>query len=136
MPGNIIFAEIMNKCKDERFTKEEALVFYKDIYDNLPKEKKQSYHYQNSKWYKIYSKYRDVSVIYISNRDFLLCRDMVFATIVISFLYAISVGMKLFEFNLTYLCFLCMMFIVNICATHLKAKRFAYNVLAYDILHR
>lgn len=136
MPGSIIFTEIKDKCKDKRFTKAEALEIYNDIYSNLPKEKKQSYQYQNSKWYKIYSKHRDVSIIFISNRDYLLCRDMVSATIMIFFLYVLSVEMRLFEYNFTYVCFLGAMFIVNINATHLKAKRFAYNVLAYDISHQ
>lgn len=135
MPGNIIFTEIKTKCKDKRFTREQALEIYKDIYESLPVEKKKCYEYQNSRWYKIYSKHRDVAMIFISNRDYLLCRDMVFATISIACVYGVGVRMKLFKFNLTYIWFLLGMFVVNIFATHLKAKRFAYNVLAYDISH-
>ncbi len=133
MPGEIIFIEIKDKCRDKRFTREQALVAYEDIYKNLPDEKKKSFEYQNARWYKIYSKHRDVAMIFVSNRDYLFCRDMVFATISIVCVYSVGVGMKLFEFNFIYVCFLVIMFVVNIFATHLKAKRFAYNVLAYDI---
>lgn len=136
MPGNVIFAQIKDKCKDDRFTKDEVMKVYKDIYDGMPCDKKESNKYQNSKWYKIYSKHRDVSIVFISNRDYLLCRDMVFATIMLFFLYLIGTVVDLFDFSLTYLGFLGIMIVINIYATHLKARRFAYNVIAYDISHQ
>jgi len=136
MPGDVIFTQINDKCKDQRFTKEEVLKVYKDIYDDMPTNKKECNKYQNSKWYKIYSKHRDVSIVFISNRDYLLCRDMVFATIMLSFFYLIGTAMKLFDISLTYLVFLGIMIVVNIYATHLKARRFAYNVIAYDVSHQ
>lgn len=136
MPGNVIFDQIKDKCKDDRFTKEEVMIVYKNIYDDMPSDKKESNKYQNSKWYKIYSKHRDVSIVFISNRDYLLCRDMVFATIMLSFLYLIGTALDLFDFSITYLGFLGIMIVINIYATHLKARRFAYNVIAYDISHQ
>lgn len=133
MPGNIIFKEIETNCKDDRFTTEQALERYADIYANFPTDKKKSYKYQNAKWYMIYSKHRDVTMILVSNRDFLLCRDMVFVTITLIVLYIISVIMNLFQFNLVYILFLLGLLFVNLFTTHSKAKRFTYNVIAYDI---
>lgn len=135
-PGYTIFSDIEKDNIDDRFLKEEALKYYKDIYENMPKDNKKAYLYQNEKWYKIYSKIRDVSMIHTSNRDYLLCRDMFFSTISLAVLYTLSVVLDLFVFNKIYVLFLITMFFMNLAATHIKAKRFAYNVIAYDLTHR
>lgn len=96
-PAYTVFTDIEKDDVDDRFLKTEVIKRYKDIYTNMPEDKKQVYLYQNSKWYKIYSRNRDVPMIYSSNRDYLLCRDMFISTISLSVLYILSIVVKLFE---------------------------------------
>lgn len=135
-PAYLVFSNIKNGNVDDRFLKEDAMIKYKDIYTNMPEDKKQAYLYQNAKWYKIYSKNRDVAMIYSSNRDYLLCRDMFISTISLLFWYILSSVVGFFEFNIIYLLFLFVMLFVNLLTTHIKARRFVYNVISYDLAHR
>lgn len=134
-PAYTVFSNIEKNDVDDRFVKTEVIKQYKEIYANMPEDKKQGYIYQNANWYKIYSKHRDVSMIYSANRDYLLCRDMFISTISLFVLYIISVIAKLFNFNIFYILFLIVMLIVNQLTTHIKARRFVYNVIAYDLTH-
>jgi hypothetical protein len=81
MPGEKIFSKIMKKGIDKRFTVKQVQLKYKVIFENIPTDKKEKYHYENSEWYKIYHQYRDKTMIAISHRDFLLCRDIFCSTI-------------------------------------------------------
>lgn len=134
-PACTIFLDIEKKDGDERFLKKDAMERYKDIYANMPENMGEKDKYQNAHWYKIYSKHREVGMIYSSHRDYLLCRDMFISTISLSVLYAISVFAKLFEFNMIYTLFLGAMLVINLVTTHVKARRFVYNVIAYDLAH-
>lgn len=134
-PAYTVFSDIESGKVDDRFSKSDAIKRYKNIYANMPDDKNDVDIYQNSNWYKIYSKYRDVDMIYFSNRDYLLCRDMFISTISLLFLYVASIVIKLFKFNTIYVVFLLAMLIVNLLTTHIKAKRFVYNVIAYDLTH-
>lgn len=135
-PAYSVFSNIEKNDLDDRFLKDEVTKPYKDIYVNMPEDEKQADLYQNANWYKIYSKNRDVSMIYSSNRDYLLCRDMFISTISLLVIYMLSIVVKLFEFNIIYVLFLVAMLFVNLWTTHIKAKRFVYNVIAYDLTHR
>ena len=135
-PAYTVFSNIQKNDMDGRFLKTEAIKQYQDIYANMPEDKKAAGIYQNANWYKIYSKHRDVAMIYSSNRDYLLCREMFISTISLSVLYMISIITKLFEFNAFYILFLATMLLVNLLTTHIKARRFVYNVIAYDLAHR
>lgn len=134
-PAYTIFSDIEKKDVDGRFMKTEAMERYKDIYANMPEDMKQADKYQNVQWYKIYSKHREVGMIYSSNREYLLCRDMFVSTISLSILYTISIYVKIFEFNKIYTVFLVAMLLINLLTTHIKARRFVYNVIAYDLTH-
>jgi hypothetical protein len=137
VPGETIFSNLKEKHTDKRFTWEQAKEIYKSVYDNLPENKKEQYIYENSEWYKIYNKHRDVMMIKISNRDFLVCRDIYFTTIITIILYFVLVLIfKVIIFDCKYIGYLmCMLFISNI-GTRNKAKRFVYNVISYDITNR
>ena len=87
LPGEYIFTEIKAKNKDIRFTTEEALQRFSAIYSNIPTNDRKKRIYENSQWYKIYSKHRENPVIFISNRNYLLMRDMYISTFVILMLY-------------------------------------------------
>lgn len=133
-PGGKIFTKIKDNNKDIRFTTEQALEKYEDIYSNFPTTLKKRYKYENSKWYSIYHRYEKVEKIYNANKDYLLCRDMHIATYVITVLY-IVIGLLSSAVNVTWQCVLCeivFLLITNVAARQ-KAKRLAYNVIAYDL---
>lgn len=133
-PGGVVFTKIKDNNKDIRFTTEQALEKYKDIYSNFPTTLKERYKYENSKWYGIYHKYQNVEKIYNSNRDYLLCRDMHIATYVMTVLY-IVMGAFSVVVNLTLPCVFYevgFLIITNVAARQ-KAKRLVYNVIAYDL---
>lgn len=133
-PGEVVFKKIKDNNNDIRFTTEQALEKYKDIYSNFPTTLKERYKYENSKWYSIYHKYQKVEKIYNANRDYLLCRDMHIATYVITVLY-IVIGAFSAAVNLTLPCVLYeigFLIITNVAARQ-KAKRLVYDVIAYDL---
>ena len=132
-PGYTIFSEIEKNNKDDRFITEDVKEKYKNIYDNMPQDKKILYKYQNKCWYEIYSKNRNEDVIYNSNRDYLLCRDIFFATIFMFFIYGCSIMLKFFSFNWIFMVFMVVMLIINYFTTMFKAKRLVYNVIAFDL---
>jgi hypothetical protein len=137
MPGETIFSKLKTKNIDKRFTGEQAKEIYKFVYDNLPENKEERYIYENSEWYKIYNKHRDKMMIKISNRDFLLCRDIYFTTIVTIILYLVLVFMfKAIIFDCKYIGYLICMLVISNIGTRNKAKRFAYSVISYDITNQ
>ena len=134
LPGEYIFTEIKNKNKDIRFTTDKALQKYSHIYSKIPINLDERKKYENSQWYKIYNQYREAPMVFMSNRNYSLMRDMYISTMVILVLYFIAC----FFFNwLTYeklfIIYLLGILIITNVATHIKAKRFVYNVIALDI---
>ena len=135
LPGFIIFTKMKESVRDIRFTKEDAMDKYKNIYDNMPKDQKNKERYENIEWYKIYSSYKKEEKIRISNREFLLCRDINLMTISLLIMYALFVGLKALEFSKIIIAILIMEFIVSNIAMRANANRLAYNVISEDI-HR
>lgn len=134
LPGETIFTEIKNNPHDKRFTKEQANNKYKDIYDTMPTDKKEKYIYENSKWYSLYTKYRDINMIEFSNRDYLLCRDIYISNITLIVLYLITTfWFQIITFDYEYLFYLLFMLIITNIGTQQKGRRFAYNVIALDL---
>lgn len=135
LPAKIIFSKIENgKLKDIRFTRNEVLTKYENIYRYIPTDKNEKYEYENSEWYKIYSLNRNESVIFYSQRDFLLCRDIFFNTFFILILYVINIfTLKIFSFHLYYIIFLIFMLLLSFIITHSKALKFVTNVIAFDL---
>jgi hypothetical protein len=133
-PGEKIFSKIQKGTFDKRFNCEEAQKIYSDIYELLPKEKKDKFVYENAEWYKIYNKYRDVKMIMISNRDFLLCRDIYFSTIVNIIIYlCLTFIFKAIVFDWRYIGYLFVMLILSNLGTRNKGNRFVSNVITFDI---
>ena len=74
-------------------------------------------------------------MVYVSNRDYLLCRDMTSSTVVILILYFIfSVGLKLIPFRRECIVYLLIMFLITNIATRTKGMRMVNNVLICDLL--
>jgi hypothetical protein len=133
-PGEKIFSKIQNGTFDKRFNCEEAQKIYSKIFELLPKEKKDKFVYENAEWYKIYNKYRDVKMIMVSNRDFLLCRDIYFSTIVNIIIYlGLTFVFKTIVFDWRYIGYLAVILILSNFGTRNKSSRFVSNVIALDI---
>lgn len=139
-PGEKVFSDIFKGCKDIRIEKNDALNSYGNIksrIDELEGKSKEKRKYENSQWYKIYHKYRNEEMIFVSNRDYLLCRDIFISTVSIMILYiSFTLIFKIIKFSSIYfICLLVLLVISNI-SCHLKAKRMVFNVIAYDLSER
>ena len=137
LPGETIFTKMKTKNFDKRFSRKDVLSIYSNIYNSFPNKKKDRYTYENNEWYKIYSKYRKVTMIAISNRDYLLCRDIYFSTIVVIIIYLIlTLLFKIITFDCRYIGYLVTMLIISNIGTRIRGRRLACNVIAYDITNR
>jgi len=134
LPGETVFSRMKMKVKDIRFTQQQILERYKSIYDNMPSQRENKYRYENSAWYTIYNRYRDNNMVYISNRDYLVCRDMTSSTVVILILYSIfSIALQIIPFKIECVIYLVAMFIVTNIATRTKGERMVNNVIICDL---
>lgn len=138
LPGCRIFVDLKNKERDIRFKKDDAIKKYKNIYDNMPVEKKKIAKYQNAAWYGIYKRYRDAGSVYTANRDYLLCRDLYISTLSMAVLYILIVlffyivkGNDIF--SIEFCVILLIEGVLTNLAMHGKGWRFCYNVIAEDI---
>lgn len=132
-PGEVIFKNIETNHKDYRYTQEKALEKYHNIYENMPKAKKDKSSYQNDQWYQLYSKHRNVPIIFNSHRDYLLCRDIYFATILVSVFYIFIIFLNNISISWNFIILELALLIVSNIATRQRAKRFVGNVIAYDL---
>lgn len=133
-PGEKVFENIKNKHSDYRYTKEKALEDYKDIYENMPESKSNKKAYENDQWYQIYSKHRNVPMVFHSHRDYLLCRDIYFATIIIVVFYALfTFLLKVITFSWHLLVLEAVFLICSNVAARQRGNRFVSNVIAYDL---
>ena len=137
MPGTTVFTDIMNeKIKDERFTREAVLAQYSETYEkldgiSLEKERKKQ---ENAAWYIIYKRHKTEKMIEVSNRDYLLCRDLTSINIIMMIVYLIfSIALQMFELKYKVMGFLCLMYFILMIASRLKARRFVLNVIAADV---
>ncbi len=134
LPGERVFSDIKRKCKDTRFSSNEASELYKEVYKSIKKaDKKSKKRVENHNWYLIYKKYESHEQILTSQRDYLLCRDLVFMTFYIFIGYIIlqisrldvvswkMIGVFIVEFAISWVC------------ACIKGRRFVYNVIALDI---
>lgn len=135
-PGEKIFETIKDKDNcDNRFTKDEALKKYADVYESLALEKSKDKrkNMSNAAWYKIYVKYETNKKIEILNRDYLLCRDMNIATLWTIIFYFLMIVLRIFILDWRILLLLFVEVIATLISTHNKQWRFAYTVIATDI---
>lgn len=133
-PGQKIFSDIKSNNIDDRFTDTEVLNKYENIYKNLPVNKSEREKYENIKWYELYDKHRNESIVFISNRDYLLMRDIYIISLISLLIYLISLYfVQWLTFSESYVLFLLIMIFSSLWVARVKAKRFVYNVIAVDI---
>ena len=76
-------------------------------------------------------------MVYVANRDYLVCRDMTSSTVVILVLYFIfSIVLQLVPFKIECVIYLVIMFLVTNVATRTKGERMVYNVIICDLQAR
>ena len=132
-PGMTIFTEIkQGKINDYRINLEKAATKYKNIIENIPTGDAK-YNYENSEWYKIYNKHESSEKILVSQRDYLLCRDMCTATVTEAIIIIVGMIMGLVPKAWSIFIVLLIMYILTLIATHNKADRFCKNVIAQDL---
>lgn len=136
-PGMVIFEKIKKSTKDMRFAKTDVDVYYKNIYDNMPEDKKGKKIYQNQQWYSIYHNYKEVEMVVTSAKDYRLCRDIYIATINIIMVYLfLCFTSDIVMFNCKYITFLFFLLFCTNIATRNKGKKWVYNVVAYDLTNK
>ena len=132
-PGMTIFTEIkQGNINDYRINLEKAATKYKNIIENIPTGDAK-YNYENSEWYKIYNKHESSEKILVSQRDYLLCRDMCTATVTEAIIIIVGMIMGLVPKAWSIFIVLLIMYILTLIATHNKADRFCKNVIAKDL---
>ncbi|MCL2352482.1 MAG: hypothetical protein FWC55_08130 [Firmicutes bacterium] len=144
-PGCGIFSEIRKKDGDSRFTCRQLAEKYPELYKNLPnelpgltgREKRAARairrRYENRQWYAIYDTRRDADIVLASEREALMSRDIYISSLVMIALYGAALAAGTVSFRWPYLLFLCAVTISANFGANRKAKRFAYNVVAYDV---
>lgn len=131
-PGEEVFSYLQKKNTDHRFSTKRLVEKYNVIYENMPKDEKARRLYENEKWYERYNRCRDVPMIYNSNRDYLLCRDLYVSTLIIGICYLVSCCV-LSVFSYKCVLYLVAMSIATNVAARIKGRRFVNNVIAYDL---
>lgn len=132
-PSYTIFTDMLNKLEDNRFTIEEVKYKYKNIYKKINEPSFQDKD-QTTFWYQIYNKHREHPIVFGSNRDYLMLRDMhsqIFALIVVYFLF--SFLFRVILFSCSYVIYLMLMILFLNIAGRTQGKRMVYHVIAIDI---
>ena len=105
---------------------------YKNIYTQI--ENKPKGFDQTPLWYSIYNQHRDNHIVFGSNKDYLLLRDMHAQTIMLLVVYIILWSVTgFFNFSAEFLIYLFILIIILNISTRVKGKRMVYNVLSVDV---
>ena len=135
LPGKRIFTEIKEHNRDDRFTTKTALIAYDLVYKRIDSEKDENERakIQNEYWYRLYQKYENHAQVYISQRDYLLCRDMtvMMLWIILGYVFLSMHNNMYISCNLIII--LLIEFLVVWISAVFKGERFSYNVLAKDL---
>lgn len=126
LPGYNIFTNLSDE--DSRIDKS----ILKRKYGELPVKP----HEQNRLWYKIYKQYEYDPMIFDSQRNFLISRDMASLSIIFIFIFPLVASILYYLFNipfkwlLGYVCILIIQYVVLMIVSRNWGNRFAFNVLA------
>ena len=130
-PSATIFTRVSKKCKDDRFTAEHAKKKYADIFQNIEANKGCD---ETPMWYEIYNRHRNNSIVFGSNRDYLLLRDLHSQTLTLLIIYAILVRMTgIISFAREYVFYLVAMIIILNIGARVQGDRMVYTVLSVDL---
>lgn len=131
-PSCTIFSDMEHKFEDNRFTLDDVKKEYAMIYEKI--ESKPKDFDQSSLWYEIYNRHRDNAIVFGSNKDYLLLRDMHAQTIMLLLVYILLWRISdIFTFSWEYVYYLVFMAVLLNVAARVQGKRLMYNVLSVDI---
>ena len=120
------------KFEDNRFTLEAAKKKYAKIYEQIEGNPKGFD--QTPLWYEIYNRNRENTIVFGSNRDYLLLRDMHAQTIILTLVYLFLCGLlDVFVFSWKYVLYLLFMIVMLNISARVQGKRLMYNVLSVDM---
>lgn len=131
-PSCTIFTDMERRLEDDRFKLEDAKKKYGPIYERIKSEP--SSFDQTPIWYEIYNKHRNNTIVFGSNRDYLLLRDMHSQTIVTIFAYILLWWFSgLLTFSWKFVIYLVIMTVCLNVGARVQGKKMVYNVLSIDI---
>ncbi len=131
-PSATIFTDMERKFSDNRFTLDDVQKKYANIYETITG--KPPKYDQTALWYEIYNRNRDNTIVFGSNRDYLLLRDMHAQTIMLIIVYiSLSHITDIIAFSKEYILYLTLMTILLNISARVQGKRLMYNVLSVDI---
>lgn len=121
-------------CKkggDDRFTPEQAKQKYETIYQKIETNKGCD---ETQMWYEIYNRHRDEPIVFGSNRDYLLLRDLHSQTRTLFIVYALLVWVtEIISFSREYVLYLAIMVVALNIGARVQGKRMVYTVLSVDL---
>lgn len=129
-PMRTIFTTIRSTDQDDRFSQKQVQEQYAEIYKKIDTNEDIK---QSAYWYNIYHKYRNESIIYNSNRDYFLSRDLFIQSIIVLIIYIILLLLNILNFSQIYISYIILLIILTNISSRNKSKKVAYNVIAYDI---
>lgn len=131
-PSCTIFTDMERKFGDDRFKLEEAKKKYSKIYERIKSEP--SSFDQTPLWYEIYNKHRNNTIVFGSNRDYLLLRDMHSQTIVTMLAYILLWWFSgLLSFSWKFVVYLVIMIVCLNIGARVQGQKMVYNVLSIDV---
>lgn len=143
MPGETVFTELRKgMIKDNRFTMEDFLFVYSGFFKKLDSDTctdiKAKRRYENSFWYKLYTKYASSEQkLGVAQKDYLLCRDMTMACLYLMPLYLIGCMLiSDMKFSMNVVIMLVIEIFLCDVAMRSKGRRFAVDVIAIDLAKR
>ena len=135
-PGEKIFTEIREQNEDNRFSAQHVERLYADVYASIDAETNENMKkdIQNNNWYYIYKLHENEAQVCVSQRDSLLCRDLTIITITLFIGFLVLSFISSTSFSWGTLIFLIVEYVVTGYLARYKGIRFAYNVIATDIV--
>ncbi|USS85657.1 hypothetical protein M3M35_03220 [Fructilactobacillus myrtifloralis] len=135
LPGNNIFTKLFSgNYKDYRVSSKNMQNFYKKIGKKI--NNRSDPMIENHEWYKIYSKVKNEDIVFFSNSDYLLARDLTVVSIIFCILYCLFPLLPFVFYNYKVHIFLFCMFILTRCITLILGYKFTNNVLVENYIRK
>lgn len=131
--GQVIFDKIQEPGFDKRFTVLSAEKAYRNIIDKMPTDKAEKRRYQNEQWNQIYNNYRKEKMIEVSNRDYLMSRDIFISTGLYVICYLVFCLIAWRHVNIRFLVMMLCLLVFTRIGIGNKARALVSNVIAKDL---
>lgn len=129
LPGNKALSKLFcGNYSDPRVSTIGLKKFYKITWCEIEKNKQDEL-YQNKKWYEQYIAVKNESIIFFSNSNYLLARDISVLSIVFVIFYPIMLMFPYIYYNYKVHIYFIINWIVTTYSAHKAGEKFANNVL-------